>query len=231
MLIVSRKIGEEIVIAGKVHVRILRTSGNRASLAIQAPSTVSVDRGEIWLAKRNRGAGQGCPEENRADRESHRQALQPSLPPGDDSGMPSLRASVHRLIAANHACDGPEVEFLDDRATDELPSEIRRAALPIVEELLRNACRHSKSPNVLLGLAQDDRCLCVQVRDWGIGFDWESNQKHQRGLKTVRDRVARLGGNVAIDSQRGKGTCVIVALPLSRKMTPKHESTLGPRPK
>ena len=52
MLVLSRKIGEKIIIDGKVHVRILRASGNRASLAIDAPNAVSVDRGEIWLAKK-----------------------------------------------------------------------------------------------------------------------------------------------------------------------------------
>ena len=53
MLVLTRKVGEEIVIARKIHVRILRVSGHRASLAIEAPSTVSVDRGEIWLAKKH----------------------------------------------------------------------------------------------------------------------------------------------------------------------------------
>ena len=52
MLVLSRKIGEEIIIDGKVHVRILRASRSRASLAIDAPNAVSVDRGEIWLAKK-----------------------------------------------------------------------------------------------------------------------------------------------------------------------------------
>jgi carbon storage regulator CsrA len=48
MLVLSRKIGEKIVIDGKVHFRTLRASGNRASLAIDAANAVSVDRGEIW---------------------------------------------------------------------------------------------------------------------------------------------------------------------------------------
>jgi carbon storage regulator len=51
MLVISRKLGEEIVIGGKVRVRIVRVSGSRASLAVEAPTTVSVDRAEIWHTK------------------------------------------------------------------------------------------------------------------------------------------------------------------------------------
>ena len=51
MLVLSRKIGEEIVIGRVTCVRILRMSGNRVFLAVEAPDTVSVDRKEIWLAK------------------------------------------------------------------------------------------------------------------------------------------------------------------------------------
>ena len=51
MLVLSRKIGEEIVIGRVTCVRIVRMCGNRVFLAIEAPSTVSIDRKEIWLAK------------------------------------------------------------------------------------------------------------------------------------------------------------------------------------
>jgi len=115
--------------------------------------------------------------------------------------------------------------------------ECRAIALPwrskhqfAVQELLLNACRHSKSKNVLVGLAQDDECLCVQVQDWGVGFDSESNQPHQRGLKAVRSLVARLGGTVEIYSQCGKGTCVMVELPLFRDIKPNRPRTPSVRP-
>lgn len=61
MLVLSRKIGEEIVIGGQTHVRILRVSGKSAVLAINAPLAISVDRKEVWLAKeRERVAIDDC---------------------------------------------------------------------------------------------------------------------------------------------------------------------------
>jgi len=51
MLVLSRKIGEEVVIGRVTCVRVLRVSGSRMFLAVEAPDTVSVDRKENWLAK------------------------------------------------------------------------------------------------------------------------------------------------------------------------------------
>ena len=47
MLVLSRKIGEEIIIDGDIRIIVNRISGNRVSLAIEAPSDVRVMRGEL----------------------------------------------------------------------------------------------------------------------------------------------------------------------------------------
>ncbi len=47
MLILSRKIGERIVVDGQVKIVILRVSGNRVKLGVVAPQHVSVHREEI----------------------------------------------------------------------------------------------------------------------------------------------------------------------------------------
>jgi len=52
MLVLSRKVGEEIVIGSEVIVGVARVFRNRVSLTIQAPTNVRVDREEIRLAKK-----------------------------------------------------------------------------------------------------------------------------------------------------------------------------------
>ncbi|MCA9120117.1 MAG: carbon storage regulator [Planctomycetaceae bacterium] len=47
MLILSRKIGEEIVISDQVRVRVAGIQGNRVKLAVSAPEQVAILRGEI----------------------------------------------------------------------------------------------------------------------------------------------------------------------------------------
>lgn len=47
MLVLSRKIGERIVIGDDVTVVVSRVSGNRVSIGIEAPDDVKVIRGEL----------------------------------------------------------------------------------------------------------------------------------------------------------------------------------------
>lgn len=51
MLVLQRKCGEEIHIAGRIVVRVLGVSGGRVRLGIEAPKTISVLRGEVVLAQ------------------------------------------------------------------------------------------------------------------------------------------------------------------------------------
>jgi carbon storage regulator CsrA len=279
MLVLSRKISEEIVIDGKVHVRILRASRNRASLAIDAPKAVSVDRGEIWLAKKQErlakgtcgsakltGAREtrqnvldgkvGCvpvpairsiigraisrvncmakkdrPQEDRAELDDYRRILRLGIPLGTQHEAARFRAALVRLLDDSQVGDGPPIEFYNDLTTDKARAELQSAVLAIVLELLHNARRHSKSKSILLGITRDDEYLCVQVQDWGIGFDLECEQPMGRGLKGIRRLVAWFGGTLDIDSRFGKGTCVMVEIPLSWEGGPNNQTASGPRPK
>lgn len=47
MLVLSRKIGEKLVIDGNITVQVVRVKGNRITLGIVAPAEVKVLRGEL----------------------------------------------------------------------------------------------------------------------------------------------------------------------------------------
>lgn len=47
MLVLSRRVGDEIIIDGRIRVRITAVKGDRVRLGIEAPPEVSVDREEI----------------------------------------------------------------------------------------------------------------------------------------------------------------------------------------
>jgi carbon storage regulator len=48
MLVLSRKIGESIIIGGQIVVKIMRVEGEVVKLGIQAPSEVPVHRQEVY---------------------------------------------------------------------------------------------------------------------------------------------------------------------------------------
>jgi carbon storage regulator len=47
MLVLTRKVGEEIVIGDDIHVKVVAVQGDRVRLGIEAPRTIPVDRLEV----------------------------------------------------------------------------------------------------------------------------------------------------------------------------------------
>jgi len=60
MLVLTRRIGEEIVIAGAIRVVILSTRKDRVRIGIKAPRSVTVDRAEVHARRAEfTGASEG----------------------------------------------------------------------------------------------------------------------------------------------------------------------------
>jgi len=125
----------------------------------------------------------------------------------------SLPAAVECLIRDIHKAGGPEIELCEDIQSDHIPLRLEMAVFRIVQESLTNACRHSQSEKILVGLTQDNESLCIQVQDWGIGFDSQNIQSGHYGLEGIRRRVERLHGSLTITSNAGEGTLINVELP------------------
>jgi carbon storage regulator len=47
MLVLTRRLGEKLVIAGAIHVRVIAEHGDRVRLGVMAPDGVRVDRLEV----------------------------------------------------------------------------------------------------------------------------------------------------------------------------------------
>jgi carbon storage regulator len=47
MLVLSRKLGEEIVIDGQIRVKVIAINGNRVKLAFEAPASIGIQRAEL----------------------------------------------------------------------------------------------------------------------------------------------------------------------------------------
>ena len=54
MLVLSRRIGEQIVIDGNIHITVVAVQGNKVRLGVAAPPTVRIDRQEVNERRRER---------------------------------------------------------------------------------------------------------------------------------------------------------------------------------
>ncbi|MBA4852494.1 hypothetical protein H1R81_18940 [Emticicia sp. BO119] len=84
----------------------------------------------------------------------------------------------------------------------------------VVQEILSNIIRHSEASKVSIELVKHESELVLVVEDNGKGFDTKDAKNHGIGIKNVATRVEYLNGSVNFDSAIGRGTSVIVEIPL-----------------
>jgi two-component system sensor histidine kinase UhpB len=125
-----------------------------------------------------------------------------------------LETAVSHLIHEQRRRGGPQIQFESNVQFDRLPSILENSLYRIAQEALSNACRHSKSREVRVTLAQEGEEVRLEVRDHGVGFDPERGTQGHFGLEGIRQRVRLLGGRLHIESTPDFGTLVQVVVPV-----------------
>lgn len=128
--------------------------------------------------------------------------------------------AIESLIAQIETSGDQEIELRHDVQRERLEPVLENSIYRIVQESLRNACRHSQSPRILISLVQKDDRIQIHVQDWGVGFDPRTVDQSRYGVAGIRERARLLGGTVAIDSHPGQGTTVSVELPADVRELP-----------
>lgn len=88
------------------------------------------------------------------------------------------------------------------------------ALFRIVQESLTNVSRHAQADEIEIALTRETDDYLLKVRDNGKGFDASRNKMNSYGLVGIRERALMLGGAAVIDSHPGKGTTVVVRIPV-----------------
>ena len=78
----------------------------------------------------------------------------------------------------------------------------------IAQEALSNVARHSQANTVEVLLSQVGGEMRLAISDNGQGFDG-SAEGRGLGLRSMRERVQALGGDVEVTSAAGQGTTVL----------------------
>jgi signal transduction histidine kinase len=84
----------------------------------------------------------------------------------------------------------------------------------IVMEALSNVRRHSGARTCVVRLDREADHALLSVEDDGVGFDLRTTESSGEGLRNIRARVSRLGGELLVESAPGAGTTMKAALPV-----------------
>jgi signal transduction histidine kinase len=131
----------------------------------------------------------------------------------DDFGLiPTLRTFGKRFAARADLEVRLEVAGLED---ERLGSEVETVLYRAIQEALTNIARHAHARAVTITLERDPaHQLTVTVQDDGCGFDpGARGNEHGIGLLGVRERLALIGGSLAVDSSPGGGTRLRITVP------------------
>jgi len=97
--------------------------------------------------------------------------------------------------------------------TVRLPPAVEAAAYFVTAEALTNVAKYAQASRAHVDLTLACDCLCVQIRDDGVGG---ADPAMGTGLDGLRDRVDALDGKLELRSPPGVGTTVTVEIPLDR---------------
>lgn len=96
-----------------------------------------------------------------------------------------------------------------------LPPETETVVYRLVQEALTNVVKHAAASTVGIVLTRRDGGVSAVVEDDGRGFAEADVRDEALGLVGMRERLALLGGTLAIESAPGEGTAVIAYLPIA----------------
>ncbi len=104
-----------------------------------------------------------------------------------------------------------EIDLDDDKIT---------GIFRLYQEALTNIARHAKATQVKTSLVKNNKYLILTIQDNGKGFDTnDMKNKKTLGLIGMRERVVRMGGELLIQSEIGKGTTIVSKVPIVSSVT------------
>ncbi len=125
-----------------------------------------------------------------------------------------LVAALEKEVSATSARYGLIVEA--DLGEEPLvPLDIKEAAYRIGQEAMHNTVKHAKAERVWVTLGFEDGTLRLDVRDDGKGFDPTGEFPGHLGLKSMRERAARVHGTLDFESAPGQGVHISLGIPVS----------------
>ena len=133
-------------------------------------------------------------------------------PPVLDQG---LVAAVQWMAENFERRTGVAVQLRASSEQIAVSPEIQLVAYRTAQEALTNIGKYAQASHVEIDLSDREGFLTLEVTDNGCGMTAEQREKpHSFGLRGLQERARTMNGWLDISSQPGRGTSIIVSVPL-----------------
>lgn len=97
----------------------------------------------------------------------------------------------------------------------DLPAVTKQRLFSVAHNALTNASKYAQASKVSVGLAYGDGDLELSISDDGVGLDTDDlDSSSGHGVRNMRRVAEEMGGSLDMSSAPGKGTTVMVTVPL-----------------
>ncbi|MEK3992176.1 sensor histidine kinase [Robertmurraya sp. FSL R5-0851] len=130
----------------------------------------------------------------------------------DDLGLVPTLKKYLQTIEEYHS--DTKISFVNLGNEKRLPAKFEVALFRLVQESVQNAIKHAEAHEIKVKLELTRNSISVVVKDDGKGFDMNLDKPESFGILGMKERVELLQGQLSIDSKVGRGTIVIIQVPL-----------------
>lgn len=124
----------------------------------------------------------------------------------------AVQMMAEKISSANKI----KIEVVHFNLNKRLANNLEVTVFRIIQELITNILKHADAKNATINISLYDRNLNIIIEDDGKGFDLKTiNLKNGMGISSIKTRVAHLQGNFTIDTTLGKGSSIIIDIPIS----------------
>jgi signal transduction histidine kinase len=126
--------------------------------------------------------------------------------------LPAIKKMAQVITETNAL----QVTVEDFGMGERLENSLELSLFRMVQELVANVIKHADATTVSIQLTQHEDNLNIIIEDNGKGFDRSKidTGKTGMGLTTIEKRVEHLEGNFTVDSVQGKGTSILIDIPV-----------------
>jgi signal transduction histidine kinase len=130
----------------------------------------------------------------------------------------NLAVLLEKAAGESTAGTGTAIEVTTSGIPHPLPALVASHLVRLTREASTNAAKHARPRHLSVKLEFTASLLTLTIEDDGCGFDPATSPGSSTGhfgISGMKERLARLGGTFALQSQPGQGTRVIATVPLA----------------
>ncbi|MFS0559829.1 histidine kinase [Terribacillus sp. 179-K 1B1 HS] len=130
----------------------------------------------------------------------------------DDLG---LLPTIKKYLANIEEFNNIHIDFTALKAEKRLDPKYEVALFRLTQEAVQNAVKHAEPSTIKVRMEVMQDLVVISIIDDGKGFDVTVKKENSFGIIGMRERVEMLDGSITFHSEIGKGTRVLIKVPLT----------------